>query len=122
MANYTLCEMRSFVSPACSTHFNISGTAGASMQAHCEDVNDPDAYHLTPEQDPSFKGDWPSWSTDWKVRVSASVSAEQAGLTFAVDRHAMGAVHGSKRRRFLQQRLHSSHLDAARPKGHEAAD
>ncbi|KND87649.1 hypothetical protein TOPH_07725 [Tolypocladium ophioglossoides CBS 100239] len=66
LANYTLCEMRSWVSPACSTHFNISGTAGASMQAHCEDGNDLDAYHLSREREPSFDRDWPRPSWDWK--------------------------------------------------------
>ncbi|POR38851.1 Uncharacterized protein TPAR_00931 [Tolypocladium paradoxum] len=66
LANYTLCEMRSWVSPACSTHFKISGTAGASMQAHCEDDNDPDAYRLSAERQPGFDNDWPRPSWDWK--------------------------------------------------------
>ncbi|PNY25376.1 Uncharacterized protein TCAP_04685 [Tolypocladium capitatum] len=66
LANYTLCEMRSWVSPACSTRFNISGTAGASMRAHCEDDDDPDAYHLSAERDPGFDKDWPRPSWDWK--------------------------------------------------------
>lgn len=79
MANYTLCELRSFVSPACSTQFNISGTAGASMRAHCEDPNDPDAYHRIVERDPGFKGDWPTASTDWKW------IAQQWGLSMALN-------------------------------------
>ncbi|UNI15492.1 hypothetical protein JDV02_002021 [Purpureocillium takamizusanense] len=79
MTNYTLCEMRSFVSPACSTHFNISGTAGASMQAHCEDPNDMDAYHWTPEKSPDFKGEWPTASLDWKW------IAAQWGLSMALN-------------------------------------
>lgn len=44
IADYTLCEMRSWVSPNCSTHFNISGTAGAHMQVHCDDPDDTDSY------------------------------------------------------------------------------
>ncbi|UQC84683.1 uncharacterized protein CLUP02_10179 [Colletotrichum lupini] len=44
ITDYTLCEMRSWVSPNCSTHFNISGTAGAHMQAHCDDPDDTDSY------------------------------------------------------------------------------
>lgn len=45
MTSYTLCELRSWVSLACSTHFSISGTGGASMRAHCEDAADANAYH-----------------------------------------------------------------------------
>ncbi|KAM0335848.1 hypothetical protein ACHAQA_000898 [Verticillium albo-atrum] len=44
IASYTLCELRSWVSPWCSTQFNISGIAGAHMKAHCEDKGDPDSY------------------------------------------------------------------------------
>ncbi|GJC98039.1 hypothetical protein ColKHC_06865 [Colletotrichum higginsianum] len=55
VADYTLCEMRSWVSPLCSTHFNISGTTGAHMQAHCEDPEDEDSYnHVHPEVTFSF--------------------------------------------------------------------
>lgn len=67
MANYTLCQMNSFLSPACSTHFNISGTAGAAMRAHCDDPLDLDAYHVALDHDPGFKGDYPPPSADWKV-------------------------------------------------------
>ncbi|KAM0278940.1 hypothetical protein ACHAQH_004907 [Verticillium albo-atrum] len=44
LESYTLCELRSWVSPWCSTHFSISGIAGAHMKAHCEDKKDPDSY------------------------------------------------------------------------------
>lgn len=61
--NYTLCEMRSWVSPNCSTHFNISGTSGASMGAHCEDPSDRDSYLRSFEKDQG----WAAPSLDWKV-------------------------------------------------------
>ncbi|ODA79218.1 hypothetical protein RJ55_04811 [Drechmeria coniospora] len=65
--NYTLCEMRSWVSPWCSTRFDISGTAGASMRAHCEDAKDRNAYHWSVEKDPGWDGTYPGASTaDWK--------------------------------------------------------
>lgn len=64
ITNYTLCEMRSWVTPSCSTHFNISGTAGSHMQAHCEDPDDQDSYvHAYPEVTFSTP------VTDWKVRL-----------------------------------------------------
>ncbi|KAK7409330.1 hypothetical protein QQX98_008509 [Neonectria punicea] len=60
--NYTVCQLRSWTSPNCSTQFNISGTTGASMKAHCEDPNDPDSYLR------SFDGDqgWSAPSLDWR--------------------------------------------------------
>lgn len=63
-ANYTLCELRSWVSPNCSTEFNISGTAGASMRARCEDPTDQNSYLR------SFDGtqSWAEPSKDWRVR------------------------------------------------------
>ncbi|KAF5577764.1 hypothetical protein FPCIR_11922 [Fusarium pseudocircinatum] len=60
--NYTVCQLRSWVSPNCSTEFNISGIAGASMKAHCEDDGDENAYRRS---FPSDQG-WSAPSLDWK--------------------------------------------------------
>ncbi|KAI8667488.1 hypothetical protein NCS56_00885000 [Fusarium sp. Ph1] len=60
--NYTLCQLRSWVSPNCSTQFNISGTAGANMEAHCEDDEDENAYR---QSFPPDQG-WSPPSLDWK--------------------------------------------------------
>ncbi|KFA50027.1 hypothetical protein S40293_06833 [Stachybotrys chartarum IBT 40293] len=62
ITEYTLCEMRSWVSPNCSTRFDISGTAGASMRAHCEDPDDANSYL----QSFSTPQNWSGPSTDWK--------------------------------------------------------
>lgn len=43
-ANYTLCQLRSFLTPNCSTRFNVSGTTGGHMVAHCEDPDDVTSY------------------------------------------------------------------------------
>ncbi|OAA79859.1 hypothetical protein LEL_03345 [Akanthomyces lecanii RCEF 1005] len=60
--NYTMCELRSWVSPNCSTQFNISGISGSKMAAHCEDPDDVDSYRR------SFPGPqkWALPSNDWK--------------------------------------------------------
>ncbi|KAF5614222.1 uncharacterized protein FSUBG_102 [Fusarium subglutinans] len=60
--NYTVCQLRSWVSPNCSTEFNISGIAGATMKAHCEDDADENAYRRS---FPSDQG-WSAPSLDWK--------------------------------------------------------
>ncbi|KAM3473483.1 hypothetical protein MY5147_004756 [Beauveria neobassiana] len=60
--NYTLCELRSWLSPNCSTHFNISGISGSKMVAHCEDPNDIDSYRRSFPKDQG----WALPATDWK--------------------------------------------------------
>ncbi|KHN95231.1 uncharacterized protein MAM_06942 [Metarhizium album ARSEF 1941] len=75
MVNYTICEARSWVSPACSTHFDVSGTAGWKMKAHCEDKGDGDAYHHSDD-----KKEWALPSRDWKhVGTSWQLSMDMNG-------------------------------------------
>ncbi|KAK2600191.1 hypothetical protein QQS21_005065 [Conoideocrella luteorostrata] len=62
MTNYTVCQMRSWVSPKCSTNFNISGTGGVNMEAHCEDPKDENAYYRSWEPGQG----WPAPEKDWK--------------------------------------------------------
>ncbi|XWW93303.1 hypothetical protein V2A60_001235 [Cordyceps javanica] len=59
--NYTMCELRSWVSPRCSTEFNISGISGSKMVAHCEDDHDSNGYWR------SFPSDqeWPPPVASW---------------------------------------------------------
>lgn len=63
--NYTLCELKSWLSPNCSTRFDISGTMGASMSAFCEDDEDDDNYSRSFEEDTK----WAVPSPDWKVML-----------------------------------------------------
>ncbi|KAG5916087.1 hypothetical protein E4U61_003973 [Claviceps capensis] len=58
--NYTLCEMRSWLSPFCHTEFNSSGTSGTSMKAICETTDDVN-------YDKSFPSgtEWAPPSSDW---------------------------------------------------------
>ncbi|KAM3565672.1 hypothetical protein ARSEF4850_001272 [Beauveria asiatica] len=60
--NYTLCELRSWLSPNCSTHFTISGISGSKMVAHCEDSNDVDSYRRSFAKDQG----WALPASDWK--------------------------------------------------------
>ncbi|KAG6094585.1 hypothetical protein E4U31_006198 [Claviceps sp. LM219 group G6] len=59
--NYTLCEMRSWLSPFCYTEFNSSGTSGTSMRAICED---PDAKIAYDKLYPPGT-EWAPPSSDW---------------------------------------------------------
>jgi hypothetical protein len=60
--DYTLCELRSWMSPNCSSHFDVSGRSGASMKAHCEDPDDPDSYRNSYPADT----EWSIPVMDWK--------------------------------------------------------
>ncbi|KAM3510501.1 hypothetical protein MY11210_005851 [Beauveria gryllotalpidicola] len=62
LQNYTLCELRSWVSPNCSTHFHISGISGSKMVAHCEDRDDVDSYRRSFPEDQG----WALPDRDWK--------------------------------------------------------
>ncbi|KAK2059964.1 hypothetical protein LY76DRAFT_625523 [Colletotrichum caudatum] len=78
ITNYTLCEMRSWVSPLCSTHFNISGTAGAHMHAHCDDPEDKDSYnHVHPEVTFSVPVvDWKNIADQWRLSMDINGGAQ----------------------------------------------
>ncbi|KAK8049203.1 hypothetical protein PG994_010933 [Apiospora phragmitis] len=62
VGDFTICELRSWLSPQCSTHFNISGITGAKMEAHCDDPGDTEAYSHFNRDAPLY----PAPSTDWR--------------------------------------------------------
>lgn len=75
--NYTMCELRSWMSPECSSRFDVSGRSGATMKAECEDDASSEVYRNSwPEG-----AEWSPPSMDWKVcttifRVNSSNPCE----------------------------------------------
>jgi hypothetical protein len=70
ISNYTLCELRSWLSPKCSTQFNISGIAGAQMRSHCEDPNDTNAYWRSVPGLPAVPSiDWKNMADEWRLSM-----------------------------------------------------
>ncbi|KAK0635623.1 hypothetical protein B0T17DRAFT_624359 [Bombardia bombarda] len=70
--DYTLCSMRSWLSPVCSTHFNVSGTTGAHMRAHCEDPDDSVAYMRSVPNAPNPgmpQHDWRDVADEWGLAL-----------------------------------------------------
>lgn len=66
-AKYTMCQIRSWLSPNCSTHYSVSGTQGSRLSTNCEDPLDTDSYlHSFGHEKPT----WPGPSNDWKVRLT----------------------------------------------------
>ncbi|KAF4995356.1 hypothetical protein FGRMN_5140 [Fusarium graminum] len=107
--NYTLCQLRSWVSPNCSTEFNISGTAGAVMKAHCEDDGDKNAYRRS---FPANQG-WSSPSLDWKWL------ADQWRLSMDLNGGAVNN-NASNARILTQLALHEPKMPASHPSMAEA--
>ncbi|KAK6064716.1 hypothetical protein SCUP515_11598 [Seiridium cupressi] len=68
--DYTLCQLRSWMSPKCSTQFNISGISGAQMRSHCEDSADENSYsHSTPGLPETPSVDWKNMADQWRLSM-----------------------------------------------------
>ncbi|KAK6217643.1 hypothetical protein LQW54_003365 [Pestalotiopsis sp. IQ-011] len=82
--DYTVCQLKSWLSPKCSTQFNISGITGAQMRAHCEDPHDENAYSksqpATPE-DPSI--DWKNMADQWRLSMDLNGGATNSNASNA---------------------------------------
>ena len=59
--DYTLCQMRSWLSSDCSTQYNVSGTTGGHLRSHCELPQDVLSYKHSVPDAPAF-----SVSTDYR--------------------------------------------------------
>ncbi|KAF7542998.1 hypothetical protein G7Z17_g11098 [Cylindrodendrum hubeiense] len=84
--NYTLCQLRSWTSPNCSTQFNISGTAGASLTAHCEDPNDGDSYLRSFDADQGWSApslDWRWLADQWRLSMDMNAGATNSNSSNA---------------------------------------
>lgn len=88
--DYTLCELRSWVSPNCSTRFSISGILGASMRANCEDPDDTNAYIR------SVPDAYIEPSMDWKNAadqvISILISREPLPIRFTNRKECSGGL------------------------------
>ncbi|KAI0433498.1 hypothetical protein F5Y09DRAFT_62844 [Xylaria sp. FL1042] len=73
LTDYTVCELRSWLTPKCSTTFDLSGTSGGHMKARCEDPSDRNAYERTvPEGTslaPAPSGDWRNVAQEWQLAL-----------------------------------------------------
>jgi hypothetical protein len=68
--DYTLCQLRSWLSPKCSTQFNISGISGAQMRAHCEDPTDENSYaRSVPGLPETPSVDWKNMADEWRLSM-----------------------------------------------------
>ncbi|KAK8056648.1 hypothetical protein PG993_001875 [Apiospora rasikravindrae] len=72
VGDFTICELRSWLAPQCSTHFNISGVTGARMEAHCDDKFDTEKYiEAVPDAplSPNTSTDWRNVADQWRLSM-----------------------------------------------------
>ncbi|KAI0388953.1 hypothetical protein F5Y17DRAFT_470059 [Xylariaceae sp. FL0594] len=85
--DYTLCEMRSWVTPKCSTVFELSGTSGGHMRAHCEDPGNAVSYeHVYPDNStnpPRPSGDWRNLANEWRLSIDLNGGAQNSNASNA---------------------------------------
>ncbi|XXH03395.1 Myo-inositol-1-phosphate synthase [Hypoxylon texense] len=62
--DFTLCELRSWVTSKCSTEFDVSGISGSYMRAHCEDPSDANSYAAGSGNNDTGSPPWPV--SDWR--------------------------------------------------------
>ncbi|KAG6040223.1 hypothetical protein E4U41_001200 [Claviceps citrina] len=86
ISNYTLCEMRSWVSPFCTTEFRSSGTAGTSLRALCGEAGGEHAYYRSLPADQDFPGpakDWKSVADVWGLALDLNGGTRNNNATNA---------------------------------------
>ena len=77
--DYTIRQMRSFLSPFCSTQYNVSGTTGGHLQSHCEDPSDPMAYDKSVPNPPvTWNADWRNVGSEWITALSLNTGISNA--------------------------------------------
>ncbi|TAQ87051.1 hypothetical protein B7494_g4637 [Chlorociboria aeruginascens] len=82
--NYTICQMRSFLSPSCSTQFNVSGMARGTLQSHCEDPEDTMAYSKSVLDAPiSRNKDYAAVISQWALALSLNTGITNANASIA---------------------------------------
>ncbi|TVY42651.1 hypothetical protein LSUB1_G003795 [Lachnellula subtilissima] len=84
ITDYTLCQLRSFVSPSCSTYYNVSGTTGGHIEARCEDEHDDMAYSKSVPDAPTVRSsDWRNVAAQWMLATSMDSGTTNANASIS---------------------------------------
>ncbi|KAI1820589.1 hypothetical protein F4861DRAFT_542787 [Xylaria intraflava] len=86
-SDYTICQLRSWVTPKCSTAFDLSGTSGGYMKAHCEDPGDINAYERAypdmAKTPPQPSGDWRNVASEWRLSINLNAGTQNSNASNA---------------------------------------
>jgi hypothetical protein len=71
ITNYTMCQIRSFLSPVCSTRYNVSGANAGTLETNCEDPSDRDSYDKSSPDPPVVRStDFRNVASEWALSLS----------------------------------------------------
>jgi hypothetical protein len=78
--DYTLCQIRGWTSPNCSTQYNVSGTTGGHLESHCEEHSDKLAYNQSVSDVPlkSPSTDYRNVASQWLTALSLNTGISNA--------------------------------------------
>jgi hypothetical protein len=80
--DFSLCQLSSFRSPSCSTHYNVSGSNEGSLYSNCEDPNDEEVYSKSvPGALIAQSKDWRDVATDWALSLSLNTGISNANAS-----------------------------------------
>ncbi|CAG8976960.1 hypothetical protein HYALB_00010942 [Hymenoscyphus albidus] len=69
--DYTICQLKSFLSVECSTHYNVTGSASGHLESHCNHPEDSMAYKSSmPNATSNPAPDWRDVGAEWLNAVS----------------------------------------------------
>ncbi|RFU24414.1 hypothetical protein B7463_g11925, partial [Scytalidium lignicola] len=81
---YSVCQMRSYLSPHCSTQYIVSGTAGGHLTSHCEDPKDHMAYSKSVLDAPvTWNTDWGNIAQEWALALSLNDGVSDANSSIS---------------------------------------
>ncbi|KAK0115752.1 hypothetical protein ONS95_012805 [Cadophora gregata] len=77
--DYTICQLRSYLSPNCSTLYNVSGMSGGRLESHCYEDNRM-AYNRSVDNAPlgARNLDWRNVGSQWMLSLSLNTGISNA--------------------------------------------
>lgn len=84
ISEYTLCSMRSFLYPNCSTNYTVSGIAGGQLASNCDDEKDTYSYKRTVADVPIILSqNWTTVAAQWASALSLNDGMNNANSSNA---------------------------------------
>lgn len=91
---YTICQLKSFRTPACHTRYSRSGTAGSQLGVTCEDKNDLERYEISNDNATTITApDWLYLAADWATSLALNTGVE--GRNVSLPRILSLSIHNS---------------------------
>jgi len=78
--DYTLCQLRSYLSPTCSTQYNVSGSTGGSISSNCNNPNNTLSYASSHQGRVPISrwADYRDVASEWALSLSLNTGISNA--------------------------------------------